>query len=137
VQEDARLISFDGSAKASVALRSNFPRDLRAFGNKEAVLSLMLKVDSPVTAPVELSMHCNEQCSASLDISPQLQQLTAGSWSELQVDVSCFTSKGVDLAQIAVPLALSSSAKLQLSFAELKLLPQGTADALKLQCPQG
>lgn len=137
VQEDARLISFDGSAKAAVELRSNFPRDLRAFGNKEAVLSLMLKLDSPVTAPVELSMLCNEQCSASLDISPQLQQLKAGVWTELQVDVSCFTSKGVDLAQIAVPLSLSSSAALQLSFAELQLSPQGTTDAVKLQCPQG
>jgi beta-glucosidase len=82
-------------------------------------------------------MHCNEQCSASLDVSPQLQQLTTGNWTELQVDVSCFTSKGVDLAQIAVPLAISSTGKLQLSFAELKLLPQGTADAVKLQCPQG
>jgi len=137
VQEDARLISFNGSAKASVALRSNFPRDLRAFGNQEAVLSLMLKVDAAVTAPVELSMLCNEQCGANLDISPQLQQLKAGNWTELQVDVRCFTSQGVDLAQIAVPLAISSSGKLQLSFAELKLLPQGTVDALKLQCPQG
>lgn len=137
VQEDARLISFDGSAKASVALRSNFPRDLRAFGNKEAVLSLMLKVDSPVTAPVELAMHCNEQCSASVDVSAQLKQLSAGAWTEVQIDLNCFTSKGVDLAQIAVPLAISSSDKLQLSFAELALLPQGTADAVKLQCPQG
>ncbi|MBU2425397.1 MAG: glycoside hydrolase family 3 C-terminal domain-containing protein, partial [Gammaproteobacteria bacterium] len=136
VQEDARLISFDGTQPASVALRSNFPRDLRAFGGKDAVLSLLLKVDSAVTAPVELAMHCNEQCSASLDISPQLQQFKTGVWTELQVDVRCFTNKGLDLGQVAVPLALSSASALQLSFAELRLLPQGSADAVKLQCPE-
>ncbi len=141
VQEDARLIRFDGSQPASVALRSNFPRDLRAFAGTDAVLSLMLKVDGQVTAPVELSMHCNEQCGASLDISAQLQQFKPGVWQELQVELSCFTKQGLDLGQVSVPLALSSAAPLQLSFAELSLQPQGSPlqgnnAAVKLQCPQ-
>ena len=136
VQEDARKITFAGGTPATVMLRSNFPRDLRAFSGNTAVISLQLKIDHPSTGPVELGMRCNEQCAGTVDISAQLNQFTPDQWQELQLDLSCFTRQGVDLGQIAVPLSLSSSAAFTLSFADIQLLAQGTDDAnvSKISC---
>jgi beta-glucosidase len=135
VQEDARLFSNKGTSRAALALRSSFPRDLRAFDQKGAVLSLQLKLDAPATAAVTVAMRCNEQCAGEVDISSTLGQLTPGQWQDVQIDLSCFTRQGLELAQVAVPLEISSQGALQLSFSKLSLLPTATAQAIRVQCP--
>lgn len=134
VQEDARLFSADGQAKATLAIRSNFPRDFRAFAQDEAVLDLQLKMDSKPTAPVTLAMRCNEQCGGEVDISQQLAQLPLGQWQQVQIALSCFTQQGLELAQVAVPLEISTTGTLQLSFSSLSLQSKPVASAVKLSC---
>jgi beta-glucosidase len=134
VQEDARLFSADGEAKATLAVRSNFPRDFRAFAQDEAVLDLQLKMGSKPTATVILAMRCNEQCGGEVDISQQLAQLPPGQWQQVQIALSCFTQQGLELAQVAVPLEISTVGALQLSFSSLSLQSKPAASAVKLSC---
>ncbi len=79
VQEDARLFSNEGNSRAALALRTSFPRDLRAFNQAGAVLKRwQLKLDAPATAAVTVAMRCNEQCAGEVVYQQHLRATDAG-----------------------------------------------------------
>ncbi len=126
VQEDARELVFSeaaGSDSSSIALISNFPRDLRAYREQPSVLSLTLKRDSAIQGKVSVAMACGEGCNATQDISKALAAMPQGSWQQLHLSLECFAKQGVDFAQVNNVFTLQSAAALKLSFHQLQIQP--------------
>ncbi|OUS52446.1 beta-glucosidase [Shewanella sp. SACH] len=134
VQEDARHVSFNGKALGFVSLQGNFPEDLRAYLASKSVLSMQVKVGSSITAPVNVGMTCEGDCRADVDISTQLSALSLDTWSELNIDLTCYQAQGIDFGKIISPFTLSSSGAVDISFSDITLKPK-TASMASVECP--
>ena len=132
VQEDARLLSFDGSAWAAVFLGSNFPRDLRAYPEAKATLTLDIKALSG-SGPLELGLGCGDNCRSSVDIRPLLK--TPNQWQTLRVDLACLNKNGFDFGRVQQSFVLSSSAAAHVEVSDIRFEP-GQAATADLKCPQ-
>ena len=116
VQEDARKLSFDGSARAGMRLASEsyFREDLQAKLGSEAVLSMQVRVEQAPSAVVKVIMNCESEgdtpgaCHSEVDISEQLRTLPANVWQALSIDSQCFTKQGFKLAHTVVPFELTT-----------------------------
>ncbi|MEM6186608.1 glycoside hydrolase family 3 protein [Shewanella vaxholmensis] len=134
VQEDARHVSFNGKVLGFVSLQGNFPEDLRAYLASKSVLSIQVKVGSSITAPVNVGMICEGDCRANVDISSQLGALSLDTWSELNIDLTCYQKRGIDFAKIISPFTFSSSGTVDISFSDIILKPK-TANMVSVECP--
>jgi len=134
VQEDARHVSFNGKVLGFVSLQGNFPEDLRAYLASKSVLSIQVKVGSSITAPVNVGMICEGDCRANVDISSQLGALSLDTWSELNIDLTCYQKQGIDFAKIISPFTFSSSGTVDISFSDIILKPK-TANMVSVECP--
>jgi beta-glucosidase len=129
VQEDARLVKFNGTELGTVGLVSNFPRDFRAYSDADSALSLSIKVDSALNQPLWLGMACEGDCRAQYDIS---KQVTVGEWNNVSVALNCFAQESMDFGKMVSPFYLATDAKVQLSFSDV--LIQANHQAHTIQC---
>lgn len=127
VQEDARRLTFTGAAK--VSLSSAFPADLRAYVEAGSALQLELQYSGTLPDSVLLGMNCAENCNASINIAEQLKALAPAQWHTMSVDLACFTQQGADFSQIFTPLSVQTDAAMQLSFADIRLVPTQATNA--------
>lgn len=116
VQEDARLVKFNGAELGTVGLISNFPRDFRAFSDSEAALSLSIKVDNDLTHPLWLGMACEGECRPQFDIAGLVKP---SEWQNISVSLRCFNQDTMDFSKIVSPFYLATAAKVQLSFSDV------------------
>ena len=116
VQEDARLVTFNGTELGTVGLQSNFPRDFRAYSDTDSALSLSIKVDTALTQPLWLGMACEGDCRPQYDIS---KQVTVGEWNNVSVALNCFASESMDFGKIVSPFFLATDAMVELSFSDV------------------
>ncbi|GLP97633.1 glucan 1,4-beta-glucosidase [Paraferrimonas sedimenticola] len=123
VQEDARLVSFDGSESAKIAFISAFPKDLRGYWEQGASLIVNYRLDQAPTAPVYLGFGCDHgvECPGLIDISEQLNQASIGEWQTLSVSLSCIGKAGSNLGQVFSPFTLKTDGKLTLAFSHIEL----------------
>ena len=137
VQEDARLLTFDGSSLASLSFVSNFPEDMRAYLETHSALSFNVQVTQKATEPVILSMLCEsiggQNCGGKVDISSLLADVEVNEWHLLSIDLACFKEAGVKFNQLVTPFMLSTSGQLALSFSDISLQPN-TANTATLSC---
>ncbi|MCS6205456.1 glycoside hydrolase family 3 protein [Shewanella baltica] len=133
VQEDARHVSFNGKTLGFVSLQGNFPEDLRAYLASKSVLSMQVKVGSSIKAPVNVGMTCEGDCRANVDISTQLSALSLDTWSELNIDLTCYQAQGIDFGKIISPFILSSSGAVDISFSDITLKSK-TASMASVEC---
>lgn len=129
VQEDARLVKFNGTELGTVGLLSNFPRDFRAYSNTGSVLSLSIKVDSALTQPLWLGMACEGDCRPQYDIS---KQVSVGEWKSISVALNCFVTESMDFGKIVSPFYLATDAKVELSFSDVII--QASHQPQTIQC---
>ena len=133
VQEDARLVKFDGSELASINFISNFPEDLRAYLEANAVLSFQLKVEENAGANISLTMDCEGDCESVLDISELVKEAPQNTWQEVNIPLTCFQQNGLNVSQVTSPFTLSTSDKLTIGLSDISLLP--FPDKTELKCP--
>ncbi|MBN7821734.1 glycoside hydrolase family 3 protein [Bowmanella yangjiangensis] len=126
IQEDSRLLRFDGSATGEIQIGAAFPQDLRTYLESGAVLNLTVKLGSPAQAEVRLAMLCGEGCRAELDISDKLAQLPTGQWHQLSFALACF-AEAEQLARVFSPFSLQVKGELDISLADIRLQPGVTA----------
>nr|WP_016957705.1 exo 1,3/1,4-beta-D-glucan glucohydrolase [Catenovulum agarivorans] len=129
VQEDARLLTWQGNSLAKAYLAWSEPHDLSAYLDTQTSLELQIRVDQTVQAPVHLSVSCGEGCQGQVDITSLLQQQTVKQWADISVDLSCFAKQGADFSNTVAPFEISSSKANQLAFARVRLVPQSAAQA--------
>lgn len=137
IQEDARKLTFDGSASASLrfASKSFFREDLSAQQVAKAALTFNVNRHADITGPLTIGMNCEGEgdapgsCAAQIDISAQLQALPPETWSSLSIDLACFADQGIDFQGIVVPFELKTAAKTSLSIADIQFVPGGASQA--------
>lgn len=136
VQEDARLITFNGKSLASYRLISNFPEDLRA--NDEAKSSLVFDVmtKQSLSKPLTVAMVCETSCDSAIDITDNLSKLEQGRWHTVAIDLQCFKQKGATFERIVSPFSLTTAQDVALSISDIKLQPnkQLSHDSVKIGC---
>ncbi|MCW3174089.1 glycoside hydrolase family 3 protein [Shewanella subflava] len=128
VQEDARLVKFNGTELGTVGLLSNFPRDFRAFSDTKTALSLSIKVDNPLTHPLWLGMACEGECRPQYDIAGLVKP---GEWQNLSVSLNCFKQDTMDFSKIVSPFYLATTAKVQLSFSDVVIQAHQQQDTVQ------
>lgn len=127
-QEDARRVTWSGSAPAGVSLIADAAKDLAREANGDVQLTLTLRVDAPAKGDVAVSVACGEDCGATLPLRESLASLPVGQWTTLGMPLKCFAMAGADLSKLSGLLAIESAAPLQLSFSRIALAPQGEAE---------
>ncbi|WP_441819643.1 glycoside hydrolase family 3 protein [Lysobacter sp. TAB13] len=127
-QEDARRVTWSGSAPARLSLIADAAKDLTREANGDMQLSLALRVDAPPKGEVAISVACGEGCGATLPLRDSLASLPVGQWTTLGIPLKCFALAGANLSKLSGLLAIETSAPLQLSFSRIALTPQGEAE---------
>lgn len=128
VQEDARLLTFDGKSVAGYQLISNFPEDLRSYDEANSVLVFDLKVNSAVKLPINLAMLCEESCDANVDITNLVNTAFVNTaiqdkWITFAVDLQCFKQKGAMFNRIVSPFSLETAGEINLGLSRVKIQP--------------
>ena len=126
VQEDARLVEFKGTDLASIEINDNFPFDLRGYFEANSALAITVQVDTPITAPVYLSMRCESDCQPDIDITSFLNKVEKHQWQTLSIDLACFANKGATMDKIFAPFALKSRGQFILKYTDVKIIPNHT-----------
>ncbi len=136
VQEDARLLSFDGKSSASYQLISNFPEDLRSNEESNSALVFDLKINDKATSPIYVAMKCEEQCNTDIDITHMVNAVSQNKWLTFAIDLQCFKQKGATFNRIVSPFGLTTAGKINLGISGIKLQPQSelTTDVKLLKC---
>lgn len=129
VQEDARQLSFSGKAVGSFEINDNFPFDLRGYFENNSTLSLDFLIEMPPTQPVYIGMRCEQPCNAEIDISKYLSSVEPGEWHSVSIDLACFAQLGATMDKIFAPFVIKTSAKLEINYSNLEIIPQSAKDA--------
>ena len=141
VQEDSLQFTLDGTADAGIRVfsKSHFREDLYNDLMVKSSISFLVRVDEKPTAPVQLTVNCEGtgdqpgSCEQNVELTDVLNNLTAGEWTEVSVDLNCFANKGVKFGQTVSPFGISSKGKLQLGLANIRYVPN-TADKATISC---
>jgi len=123
-QEDARQIQWSGLRPATLRLNSKLPQNLSVYFQQQAQLIFDLKVDQGPAGNVSMTMNCDgKPCGETLSITDHLVNTPKGQWSELSIDLTCFADNKQFYENISSVFSISSSASLDLSIANIKLVP--------------
>lgn len=130
VQEDARQVTWGGETLGQVFLYdTDNSHDMRELLGQQAALSFEIKVESLPTAAVTARMDCGYPCQGSVDIEAVLKALPQDQWQNFAIDLQCFAKAGTDFSKVTTPLLLATDGALTLSFANVKLQPNGASNA--------
>ncbi len=122
-QEDARLVSWNGTGPAWVGLIGSHTIDLQREANGQLSLAFDYEANLPATANIALSMGCagDAGCKGVLPITHDLLATAAGQWGHLKIPLVCFARAGVDLGHVSTPFALETAGRLSLAVANIRL----------------
>ncbi len=130
VQEDVRAVVFSGKTTESLALLSNFPRDMRFAIEQQSALRVELKLNSVLTTPLTVSMRCGDMngapCAAAVDVQPLLK--THQQWQTISVDLRCFQQQGVDFSRIAQIFSIDSRHAASIELGKVEWVPGAKTD---------
>jgi beta-glucosidase len=122
-QEDARLLSWNGTDPAWVGLIGSHTIDLQREANGQLSLAFDYKASLPATANIVLTIGCagDAGCQGSVPIAHKLLATDAGQWGHLKVPLVCFARAGADMARVSIPFALEATGRLSLAVANIHL----------------
>ncbi len=124
-QEDARQLTWSGSAPATLAIERNEPIDLQREANGQLSLVFDARVDAAPAGEVTLAMECartgNRPCTGAIPVHEQMRQAPIGQWHPARINLSCFEKRGANMQQITAPLVITSTGALQISINNVRL----------------
>lgn len=133
VQEDAFSLHWNESQEGQFIVYHDFPEDLRAYTESKSVLRFDYQLKETPSAEIYLQMGCMDVCESDLNISEDLKVAPSGNWQSIEVELSCFSDKGVNFAQVNSPFAVRSSGNLSLSLSDISIQTQAT-DTQTISC---
>lgn len=124
-QEDARRLIWSGSGRATFALSTATPQDLTAYHRHAAVLTLSAQLNGASSANLSVSALCDDKSCIELSgVAAALRELRPGEWQDIVVQSNCFTARESNFAGVQRLLSIQSNGTLDLSLADIKLVPQ-------------
>ncbi|MFZ3001258.1 MAG: glycoside hydrolase family 3 N-terminal domain-containing protein [Undibacterium umbellatum] len=134
-QQDAKLVSW--SAAARVEARAAHARALPAFASKDGALTFDTIVATAPAAPVSLSMHCGNNCVATLDVTDAFKRLAGKKEKQtVKIPLSCFVAKGVKLHHVDVPFSISTTSTFSAAFTNIQIVGGAAKDQDALNCTE-
>ncbi|TKD49874.1 glycoside hydrolase family 3 protein, partial [Sphingomonas baiyangensis] len=130
-QEDSVQLRWSGRGEAVAAIVAEPPLDLATGGAARALL-LDLRVDTPPSSDVSLSIRCGAGCSGSIAITPQLRAAARGQWTQLSVPLACIVKPGTPLGAIDTPLSIGTAGTLGITLSGARIVAAAEGAA----CPQ-
>lgn len=105
------------------------PRNLSSRKETDA-LFFTVKVHSPPTQNVEVSMDCEFPCRANYEIGGILRSLPQEKWAALPIPLSCFKSANFDLSKINGGFLMATAGALDISLADIRVgkTPEGMTE---------
>ncbi|TQV73641.1 hypothetical protein FLL45_12260 [Aliikangiella marina] len=128
-----KTFDFKGKGEGQAYLQTNQPYDLSSFGEQNAALVLLMKVNKKPSKAVLLRMACGYPCQGEVDISKLLKKIPEDTWGKLSFSMSCFTERGLNIKNVMSPMALSTSGKFSITIAEASLVA-GIGDKATFKC---
>lgn len=134
-QQDAKLVSW--SAAARVEARAAHARALPAFASKDGALTFDTIVATAPAAAVSLSMHCGNNCVATLDVTDAFKRLAGKKEKQtVKIPLSCFVAKGVKLHHVDVPFSISTTSTFSAAFTNIQIVGGAAKDQDALNCTE-
>lgn len=135
LQDDARRIAFTGRGKAAAQIASDMPVDFSGFVASDAALIMDLRVNQQPQGDVELGMHCLPDCAGEVSVTDAMAKKPAGQWQKFSVDMTCLVKAGLQADRVSAPFVLSSDSVLDISLANIQLMP-GKAPEADVRCSE-
>lgn len=126
VQEDTLQVQL-GSSTDHIRFFSPFPEDLLDFASTTGALAFDFQ--SVTTGDITVSMECGDGCKAGVPLNHFIA--SHNEWQQVSIPVSCFVEQGVNLREVYVPLALSSSQPAMFKLSNIRF----TNTASSATCP--
>jgi beta-glucosidase len=118
-QDGTVTAKWAGTASGTLKF-SGRPTDLRTPAKQGAAIELHYRVDR---AP-DRRVGVGTLSGAMLDLTRTFKTATPGQWHTLSIPLSCLAAAGADLKEVAVPLAIETSGRFDLSISEARLSTQ-------------
>jgi len=138
VQEDAFRLTWTGNTEAGLSFNAinHLGVDASRIAKNNAAIIFKVKRESEVNTQVMLAMECvdevNDHCAAVVDITDMIAATPANEWLELAVASQCFSKKGVNVKQLAMPFALTAQGTLVLAISDIRIaMPDETTRSLQ------
>lgn len=103
------------------------PIDIQAYRDS-AALTFDVKTHTQPRESVKVGMDCGYPCRAEFEIGLALRRLNRDTWTSMPIPLNCLTSNNFDLSKINGVFLISTSGRLDLSIANIRLerLPEGS-----------
>lgn len=122
-QEDARRVKWLGLRPATLSFSTRFPQDFDRYQEADAALIFDIKLHQKLDDQVLFNMSCGENCSGSLLLSGALDTTKLDEWQSVNIPLSCFVDRGLDLAKVDSVFALHSKTKADMTLSNIKVVP--------------
>jgi beta-glucosidase len=110
INGDAASVRWAGGQKGIWAIDGGeHPVDFSGLARDHKSLTLLYRLDRPLTGTVTISMGCGGECRGTIDISHAIAAKADKSWQTLSIPLACFADQGTDFTHVLTPLALASS----------------------------
>lgn len=117
-QEDTVLATWLSQATLSI---SGPTTDITPQLKEGMSLVMRVKVVESTAQSVSLTMQCEQECAATLDLTEAINQSKVGQWQDLEIKLQCFSVPDRDLTAVNSIFNLSSTDGLVLQLKEIGL----------------
>jgi len=130
-QQDAKLGAWTGPA--TLEARGKRAMTLPAAAVKDGALRFDTVVAKAPAGKVTLSMR-QGSTSVDLDATALFKRLAVGAKNTVAIPLACFQAKGLDLAKVDTPFAITSDAAFSAAFANIEIAGGAAKEAGAVQC---
>jgi len=134
-QQDAKLVTWSGTAR--VEARAAQTKAIPAFASKDGALTFDTIVATAPAATVTLSMHCGNNCVATLDVTEAFKRLAGKKDKQtIKIPLSCFVAKGVKLQHVDIPFSISTTSTFSAAFTNIQIAGGAAKDPDAVPCAE-
>ena len=128
-KDDAYQVEWKGGL-GQVYWQRNEAIDLTDMAEKDAALSMVVRIDKAPKKSVDLKMDCGYPCAGTLSMTRLFQAVPVDQWFRLSFKLSCFKEAGANLTHIAAPLVVATKGSFKMSFSDVRIMTDPPQESL-------
>ena len=128
-QQDAKLVTWSGPA--TIEARGARPMVLPAAAAKQAALRFDTIVSSAPAGKITMAMG-----GGTVDATALFKRLAGKGKQTVRIPLACFQARGTDLAKVAAPFSVTSSAAFAAAFTNIEIAGDTAAEAGAVRCEE-
>jgi len=128
-RDDAYQVEWKGGL-GQVYWQRNEAIDLTDMAEKDAALSMVVRIDKAPKKSVDLKMDCGYPCAGTMSVTRLFQAVPVDQWFRLSFKLSCFKEAGANLTHIAAPLVVATKGSFKMSFSDVRIMTDPPQESL-------